>query len=279
MLKSSENFNLKSYVLLIFILLVGCNKLFYYPDSRLYYPPEEHGLKSPEEIVITSSNRISLGAWFFKSEARPKGTIIQFHGNAQNMSSHYANLYWLTQNGFNLFTFDYSGYGVSESRPSPLQTVEDGVAALILAHEMHLKNGGGMFVIYAESLGGVVALRSLESFDKKIDLLVLDSSFYSYKNMAYKAAKKNWLTWVFGPLTKILTSDEMAPQLFMKQNLAPTLVIHSQYDEVVPYSEGVDMFQKIIGQKEMWTLEMKGHVATFQSRANRDRFLKYLNQL
>ncbi|MCB0349544.1 MAG: alpha/beta hydrolase [Bdellovibrionales bacterium] len=261
------------------LLISGCNSFFYYPDSHLYYPPDEHGLRSPKEIELSSSDNVTLAAWLFKSNSKTKGTIIQFHGNAQNMSSHYSHLYWVTEKGFNLFTFDYSGYGVSESKPTPLRTVQDGEVALKKAYSEHLAAGGGKFIVYAESLGGIIALRSLENVNIPLDLLVLDSTFSSYKRVAYTVTKSNWLTWMFSPLVRVFTSDKLAPTLFTKKSFAPTIVIHSQYDSVVPYSQGLHLYQELTEPKELWTLENKGHVGTFQSNENRIKFIDRVEKL
>lgn len=271
-----RNALLKIFTLLFTTCLISCNSFFYYPDANMHFAPKKNGLIEPEEIVMETVDKLFITGWFFPGKLPIKGTVIQFHGNAQNMTSHYMHLYWLTQEGYNLFTFDYSGYGVSEGMPSPHQTVSDGLLALNKAFEKHEKSGQGKFIVYAESLGGIIALRALEDFDKTPDLLVLDSTFSSYKRMAKNRARANWLTWIFAPLVGLWTSDKMAPKLYEQKSLASTLFIHSKKDPVIPISEGQFLFEKTMAPKIFWELNRYGHLSTFRDKENRLKFLKFL---
>ena len=48
-----------------------------------------------------------------KWKGQKKGLILQYHGNAENLTSHYLSLGWLAHEGFDVFIFDYRGYGRS----------------------------------------------------------------------------------------------------------------------------------------------------------------------
>src|SRR5690348_6616855 len=105
-------------VLLLLLALPSCGRYFYFPDHAFYYPPDKNGY-DPDDIWFKSGDGNDLHGWFFYATTKPaKGTIVQFHGNSQNISSHYASLVWLTRQGYNLFTFDYRGYGDSPGEPN-----------------------------------------------------------------------------------------------------------------------------------------------------------------
>ncbi len=88
----------------------GCvGKLFYYPDQEVHDLPARHGLKF-EEVTFSSRDGTRLSGWFIPAVGTPQGTVIHFHGNAQNMTSHFGFVSWLPQAGFNLFVFDYRNH-------------------------------------------------------------------------------------------------------------------------------------------------------------------------
>ena len=62
-------------------------------------------------------------------------------------------------------------------------------------------------ILYGQSLGGILSLRALlnSSLDKNIDLVVIDSSFDSYQDLAFNLLKSYWTTWVFSPLGLLIS--------------------------------------------------------------------------
>ena len=72
-------------------LLGGCvQDVFYQPDHVLYETPDKAGLKF-EEVRFSSKDGTRLVGWFISavgvaSPRDAKATVIQFHGNAQNLS-------------------------------------------------------------------------------------------------------------------------------------------------------------------------------------------------
>src|SRR5438128_400135 len=60
---------------------------------------------------------LELYGWFLPAKGSPLGTILHLHGNAENISTHFAGVAWMPARGFNVFVFDYRGYGASEGQP------------------------------------------------------------------------------------------------------------------------------------------------------------------
>lgn len=266
--------------------LLACSSLVYQPDHVMYDPPEKFGLQ-PEEVSFKSRNGVNLGGWFFHSTkpGKPLGTIVQFHGNAENRTSHYVTLAWLLHEGYNLFTFDYAGYGDSEGEPSQKQTYLDGLAALDQGLKMHLQAGGGEFFVVGQSLGGAIAARVLNDWPSKdqVRLLVLDSTFDSYSVVARRILERRWFTWPLSPLGWLFVSNEYGSADALAQNKAPLLVMHDQRDPVVPFSCGQEVFAAAGGPKEFWSFDQGRHVGEFimltkddGARENRGKFLQAL---
>lgn len=252
----------------------------YYPDHTYYYPPEEHGY-TQQDVRFKAQDGTELFGWFFKAKTKSKGTIIQFHGNGQNISSHYASLVWLTDQGYNLFTFDYRSYGKSRGSPSPENNAKDGIDAISVARKLHEQSGGGKFIVYAQSLGVAVALKSVEN--EKFDLFVADSGFLSYKSVFSQTLAKNWLTFLFSWIPYLTISDEYAPLNTVGHLRGNLLVIHDRYDPVVKFANGQELYDKTTAasRKDFWITEKGNHIAVFiyDNGAYRKKFLDYLDQI
>lgn len=264
------------------VLFSGCSYLFYQPTNSLYFPPELLDLEY-ERIKLKTSDGVELAAWYFRPKTPVRGTVIQFHGNGQNMSSHYTSLIWLTKSGYGLFVFDYRGYGVSDGKPSQEGTTIDALTALSEALKIHQRNSpiGSRWIVYGQSLGGAIALRALVDFQDrdKVSLVVADSTFISYRDVAREQFSKFWLTWPFSWLGQILISEEYAPKKTMGQLAQPLLVIHDTHDPVVGFENGEDLFcsAKNSVVKRFWKLGEGHHISIFyQNQEAQNLFLRYL---
>lgn len=252
----------------------------------MYYPPEENGF-TKEDITIQTPDGEKLRGWFFKADPKfsktVKGTIVQFHGNAENISSHYASLVWLTREGYNLFVFDYRGYGGSSGKPSQKGTYTDGIAALWKALDLHQETRAKLFIVFGQSLGGAIAAKSIEDFSARdqIDLLVLDSTFMSYKDVAQGILAGNWITWIFSPLGQVLISDEYSTEVSVSKFRPRLLVLHDKNDPVVPFKNGRKIFETASCEKEFWQLDKGRHIGAFATDTfeNRTKFLSYLDSI
>lgn len=256
------------------VLATGCSSFLYYPTR------EEHVIRSkmplqPEDVDFVSEDGTRLHGWYFsaskvksghaQSRFQPGCAILFFHGNAENLSTHFFTLYSAPLRGYDYFIFDYRGYGRSEGKPSPGGTVQDGRAAL---RWLQARNPGRPIVVFAQSLGGAVALRSVldlkaeAAAEGPVRLVVVDSSFASYRAVGRKVLSGSWITWLFQPLAGILLSDEFAPEKDL-HNLAPVplVVIHGDKDQTVDFSLGEKLFAAASEPKEFWRVPGGRHTS------------------
>lgn len=265
-------------ILLIFlsiIFLQGCTSLFYHPDSVLYDNPQLRGIDMVL-VKFNSADKTQLVGWWLKNKQKldkPKGLILFFHGNAQNMSSHYLALEWVLQEGWDLFVFDYRGYGLSEGKPTPEGVSQDAFAALEWAYGLKKRMGHEKFVIYGQSLGGTIALDLMTSLleQDKVQLLALDGTFSSYKEIAgYKVPG----------LGSWLVSDEHSPKKNIKNlKSTPVLVIHGEKDPVIPFKFGKEIYDQLVTPHKWFLTHQGGHNETFtvENQRLRAEFLKLIN--
>ena len=109
------------------LLIPGClNHRFYQPNRTLYPTPDQCDLHY-EEVFFKSKDGTKLHGWFVSALGDAVGTVIHFHGNFGNLTYYLNQICWLPVNNFNVFTFDYRGYGRSEGTPSRSGIYEDSV--------------------------------------------------------------------------------------------------------------------------------------------------------
>ncbi len=189
------------------------------------------------EVMIPVNAKVTLNAWHIMPTA-PKARLVavmQFHGNAENRSTHFRSVAWLAEAGVDVVTFDYRGYDGSTGTPSRSGLIEDGVAALKWFEQKFPDHK--RFVI-GQSLGGAVSIPSIVKSGVKLDGIVLESTFHSYRGIARMKMASAWLFWPFQWLPWILLSGDEDPIDVASQIMVPVLGFHDRYDPVVPLEAG-----------------------------------------
>lgn len=276
---------MRLFVLFVLALLgSSCSHVFYQPSPKHFVDPAQFKLKY-EDVYFTSKDGTKLHGWFFPANTdKPKGTIVQFHGNAQNISTHFFSLIWMVEKGYNLFTFDYRGYAKSKGKPSQAGIYLDALAAFDKAWEFHEKSKAEKFVIYGQSIGGAISLRAIPDWEKyqKVSLMVMDSAFSSYQDIAFDKLRNSWLLLPISPLAFILVSDEYEADEVFQKITRPTLVIVGQKDHIVPQKFGKKIYKKIASEKkDLWKLPEGSHIEAYHHTKGiyRQKFLDYLDQI
>jgi hypothetical protein len=261
---------------------MGCTSIFYYPriKNSKFYDPIKVGLIQ-EEVEIDTELGTRVHAWWFSSAKNPaKGTVIFFHGNAENLTTHFLSLSWLPAEGYNYLIWDYPGYGVSEGEPTPKNNV---IAAHAVLKWVNKNKDNSPLIIYGQSLGGNIAMKAVLDMKDQLPIkaLVVDGSFRSYRSIARKKASESWLLWLFQPIAWLVMSDQYAPDNLKEFAPIPLLVIHGQQDPVVPPQFGDDIFSKASEPKQIWRIEDGYHGDTFwrHDKVYRKKFTDYLSSL
>lgn len=266
---------------LLMLLTVGCSSLLYYPSNIKYFDPEKLNLKHEAVSFLDADNRRIQAWWFPATTKESKGTFIFFHGNAENMTSHFYAMSWLPDSGYNYLIFDYPGYGISEGKPSPKDNVTSGIAAI----EWVQKNKDQRpLIIYGQSMGGIVAVKTFMMVKDKVPVkaLISDGSFYSFKKIARYKMSLSWITWIFQPLAYMVLSDEYATKgHFEEIPPVPFLMIHGQKDPVVEPHWSDEMYNLALEPKQLWRIPEATHGDVFwvADKKYRKQLLDYLDNL
>jgi len=256
------------------LLLLACNSLLYYPNDRIYKKgiPEKY-----ERVYLHSKSGNTLHSVYMKSERPvPKAVVVHFHGNARNISAHYRAFEWLLAYGYDLISWDYSGYGESTGSPSPEAIYNDSLTVLEYAAALKKEKGCGLIVI-GQSIGGAILLGALEGFAQReqIDLVVADCTFSSYKKIADFQVKNA----VRIPIPVGVTiSDTYAPiNNFAAIRDLPILVSHCREDKVIPFPFGEKLYGELENsEKWFWELSCK-HTAGYWKKENQERLVKFFD--
>ena len=259
-------------------LCVGCaNQLFYYP-TRISYSTPDAREQAYEDVYFASRDGTLLHGWFVPASGDPQGTVIYFHGNAQNITAHFWFVNWLPEAGFNLFAFDYRGYGLSEGEPSRRGIYEDSVAAIGYV-ENRPDVDPERLVLFGQSLGGAQAIAAIGRGDtRRVKAVAVESTFYSYRAAVRDRLRKIPLVGLLNlPLSFFVVSNRFSPGAVV-DHVAPTplLVIHGTDDRIVPYEHALRLVAKAKEPKTLWTIDKGFHASAFVRRPkNRARLIRF----
>lgn len=251
--------------IILIAALAGCgNGMFYYPDHAERFTPERAG-QQYEDVYFTSRDGTRLHGWFIHARGRAKGTIVHFHGNAQNITAHYPLIYWLPEEGYNLFTFDYRGYGQSAGAPSREGIHDDALAAIDYVSGRP-DTASAKLILLGQSLGGTLAIVAGAERKDKIRALIIESTFSSYQDIAEDKAHAipvaGSIAGMF-PAALLATSEYDAIDYVGKLAPVPILFMHGTADGVIPLAHTQRLYARAGEPKEFWTLQGGGHIEAF----------------
>jgi fermentation-respiration switch protein FrsA (DUF1100 family) len=254
----------------------GGNQLFYFPTRDEPATPATWGLKF-ESVDFNSGDGTPLHGWFIPAKNKPaksaKGTVIFSHGNAGSIGHHLGFSAWLAEAGYNVFMYDYRGFGKSGGTVDRRGMIDDVKAAFThVAKRPDID--GSRLVSYGHSLGGAQSVTALgETPVKGLRAIVIDGAFASYQAMAKV---------IGGQLGASLVTDELSPRDYVKKlTPVPLLVVHGTRDEVVPVSQGRQLYEAAGEPKTFFEVKSGRHGTALSSDdgAYRRKMIVWLDQV
>lgn len=261
----------------------GCTKLFFYPHSFLIDTPERHGVEYQIEN-FRAADGTSLNAWFLpannKNGGKANATVLFLHGNAENISTHFRNVAWLPNEGFNVLVFDYRGYGASEGTPSlaGMQLDIDAAMRSLLSHKNVDPN---RIVVFGQSLGGSLAIyyTAHSAYRANIRAVIIDSAFFDYRLITKEKLAGSFITWPFQWLPWLTVNNDYSPEASVAAlSPLPLLLIHGDQDVVIPHHHSLQLFERANEPKELWITPGAGHTQSLGSEVVRNRLLEFLQR-
>jgi hypothetical protein len=266
-------------ILLLALALTSCSGLFFYPSRDVQETPVVKTFRH-YDVVLPSSDGVPIHGWYFPA-TNPRGSILELHGNAQNLSSHVHSVLWLVKEGFNLFIIDYRGYGWSGGETSLAGVHRDAAAALDKLFDMPETDPDRVAVL-GQSIGGSIAVYTVAHSPHKdrIRTLIIDSAFSSYRRIAREKMNDIWLTWPFQyPFSYFFNDEYSAEKCIGDVSPVPVLILHGLDDPVVPAHHGRMLFETARQPKELWLTTTQGHIQSFADDKVCQAVLQYLDAL
>ena len=197
------------------------------------------------EIFFPSlDEEVTLQALFFPNPSSNR-IIVYFHGNGGHVYMRIPRLVQMSRLA-NVFILSYRGYGKSQGKPSEAGLYRDVRAALRYVRE-RLGFSSDKTYLYGSSLGAAVAIDVAQ--ETHYAGLVLIAPFLSGKAMA-DLRKLGWVPGLGRPFDSVSKLENIA---------SPALFIHGVRDRIVPFEQGVALYEQYRGDKTFKRVEDAGH--------------------
>jgi fermentation-respiration switch protein FrsA (DUF1100 family) len=238
--------------------MLKLDSFFYYPDQVTYASPAAYGLDH-ESVFSEADDGVRLHGWFFPANGKAKGTAVHFHGNAGNISGHFEYVSWLPDAGWNVFCFDYRGYGQSEGKTTRAGTVSDGHAAINYVKE-RTDVEADRIVIFGQSLGGAVGI--VVGADRNdVRGVATEGAFGSYQEMARHVCRHQPMTWGIAGIISdhFISADYDAIDFIARISPRPVYLVHGTADDIVPCQMTERLGEAAKDPKDIWIIDGVGH--------------------
>ena len=231
----------------------------FFPQPQLRGNPSHVGLRY-EEVWLTADDGNRTHAWFIQGEEsedpnRKRILMLITHGNGGNISvrlDQYREFVTRFRH-IDIFALEYRGYGLSEGSPSEEGIALDAIAARRWIDERirdayQLKPA---LVYFGRSLGGAVATRLAAT--EPPDALIMECPISSIPDLA-----KTMTPWRYLPIEKLI-HNRFDTVSHAREVRCPVLVMHSEFDEIVPIECGRMVYDATQGPKQFYTIKGAHH--------------------
>ena len=191
-----------------------------------------------EELLFETPFEGKINALHFKTK-NPKGVILYFHGNADNLVRWGSIAKEFTKFGYDVFVSDYRNYGKSSGPRTEDYLFSDAQFCYDYLKERY---GEENIIVYGRSLGGAFAVKM--AADNEPKKLILEATFYNLQDMANR--------WIPNKATDKI-SPRMTYHFLSNKNIlhvnCPVYHFHGDKDFVVPIKSGKKLFDIIETEK------------------------------
>jgi alpha-beta hydrolase superfamily lysophospholipase len=202
--------------------------------------------------------------------------VLFFHGNGENISTHFANVYWLPEQGYDVYLFDYRGYGNStgvaqlDAVVADFDSIVERVLRDIPADEK--------LVIMGHSFGASLSIYGVahSRYRARFHSLISVSAFADYQQITQEVLSRSWLTWwLQWPVAKTINNDYRALSAIPLITPLPLLIMHGEQDEIVAVHHALDLFAAARQPRQLVQVQ-SDHNYIFNHAQNRELVLTFL---
>ncbi len=205
---------------------------------RIFHPRAEmrsFANTSAKDISIPVGDQITIGARFHIAN-KEAPNILFFHGNGEITADYDDVGSFFNRMGINFLPVDYRGYGRSGGEPTVGSMMRDCHSIYDFSKKWLSDNGyTGPFIVMGRSLGSASALELASAHEDKIDGLIIESGF-AFAEPLLRLLGVDLRSLDFTESKGFRNIDKM------KQFRKPVLIIHAEFDHIIPYSDALQIF-------------------------------------
>lgn len=223
---------MRKFLIWAFVVLIGLYAIFlvlvYFNQEKLLFHPDvilsDNSLMLPDgvnEEFVTATDGTMLNGALIK-RAHSKGLIFYLHGNGGNAYSWAEDIYQNFPPDYDVFIFDYRGYGLSKGAISSEAQIMDDVTA---AFDFVVKKYGYTDVVvngYSIGTGPATQLAAV----RNVKALILQAPYYSLSKLADEKVPF---------LPDFIKKYRFETHDYLSKVKAPVYLFHGTHDELIPF--------------------------------------------
>jgi fermentation-respiration switch protein FrsA (DUF1100 family) len=234
------------YVLLVVGMFAFQRSLLYFPTHNYVTLEEAHANKALRELPVRTADGIDLKGWYAPATSKPF-TFVLFHGNGDSLyrDAEVPDPYLAA--GYGFLMAEYRGYSGLPGKPSEAGLYADGRAYLygLMAQGVKSEN----IILLGHSLGTGVAVQLAGEFH--VGGVILLAPYLSITKMAQ-------MTYPFVPV-KLIALDRFDNDKKIGAVHVPVLIVNGSADEVIPPSQGRQLYELANEPKTFQSMPGRGH--------------------
>ena len=253
------------YLLVLIFIYFNQRNLLYHPGENNYL--DDKAQFSYKEVLIEVDQDIKLKSWLIDKDLEKYKTLVFFHGNAGNLSNRIYKLNELSKLKLNYLIFAYRGFNGNKGKPYEAGLYKDAENVINWLKSKNIVENN--IILYGESLGTAIAIHTAQM--KNFAGIILEAPFTSMVTLGQK----------YYPIfpVKFLLNDKYESLKKIKNVKSPVLVMHGKKDKIVPFKMGLEIYEKLNGQKFKYFNEEDDHMMEYNPDLVRaiENFINQLN--
>lgn len=190
---------------------------------------------SVTDHMIPVADDAEIGARFHMT-SRTAPNILFFHGNGEIVADYDDLGPFYNRIGINFLPVDYRGYGCSTGTPTVTAMMQDAHRVFDYVTQWLLSEKfTGPLIVMGRSLGSAPALELATCRMSDIDALIIESGFA-------RALPLLRLLGIDPDALGLREGDLFENESKIKKFDKPTLIIHAQFDHIIPFSDGQALY-------------------------------------
>lgn len=229
---------------------------FYYPDDKIYGP--DPGRRNPSNLRLRTVLVCKAGLSLLRRALLTTPSQPSFMLTAMPEICPPTGRWSVgCERNFNVFMFDYRGFGKSKGTPSQAGLLDDTQSAINVVRHRSDVNPQRL-VLFGQSIGGANILDVIGRGDREgIRAVILDSTFASYATIANQMI----------PGSGYLLDESYSGENYIASvSPIPLLLIHGKADHVIPWQHSEKLYSLAKEPKRLILIPDGEHIDAFSDR-------------